>query len=687
MSPKRTKKKGYSLVIVESPTKARTISGFLGDDFKIESSYGHIRDLPKSKLGIDVDHDFEPQYVVPTKNRKRVNDLKKEAAGAETIILATDEDREGEAIAWHLLKTLDLEERDASEVKRIAFHEITKNAITEALDHPRDLDVNLVDAQQARRVLDRLVGYKLSPFLWKKVMSRLSAGRVQSATVRLIVDRENEIRRFVPETYYTVSADLRPKGVETVFSASLTHIGKDPVGKPGIKDEDIAAKAVEGLRRSEFSVLSVESKDVRKNPPAPFTTSTLQQEASKRLRFSAKQTMMIAQSLYEKGRITYMRTDSLNLSAESLTAAKNWISSSLGEAYAAEAPRVFKTKSKSAQEAHEAVRPTDPSLQPTALDGDEREKKLYDLIWKRFISSQLPAAIVHTLKIVISARDGKEEYKLSATGGFLKFDGYLKIWPSKLEEKLLPSLKEKDGLELMKADKERHETEPPSRYNEASLVKALEEYGIGRPSTYAPIISVIQTRNYVEKNEARRFVPTEIGETVDKMLVEHFPQIVDIKFTANMETELDDVAEGKADWRKIISDFYVPFSKNLEQKYGSVEEKKKVEEPTDEICDKCGKPMVIKNGRFGRFLACSGYPECKNTKKIAGAGAIKEENGEVMKCPKCGEGLVTRKRTKKGRFFFGCSRYPDCDFASWTKPKSGTTENNESDPEEKESTE
>ena len=672
-----TKKKGYSLVIVESPTKARTISGFLGSDFKIESSYGHIRDLPKSKLGIDVEHDFEPQYVVPTKNRKRVNDLKKEASKAETVILATDEDREGEAIAWHLLKALDLEGEGAPAVKRIAFHEITKSAITEAISHPRELDVNLVDAQQARRVLDRLVGYKLSPFLWKKVMSRLSAGRVQSAAVRLIVERENEIRKFVPETYYTVSADLRAHETDNAFSTSLTHIGNTPVEKPGIKDGEIAAKAVEGLRQSKFSVLSVESKDVRKNPPAPFTTSTLQQEASKRLRFSAKQTMMIAQSLYEKGCITYMRTDSLNLSSESLAAAKIWISSSLGEKYAAEAPRTWKTKSKSAQEAHEAVRPTNPSLEPHSLDGDEREKKLYDLIWKRFIASQLPAAVVSTIKIVVLAKNINNEYRLSASGGSLKFDGYLKIWPAKLEERLLPSLMEKEDLDLLKADKERHETEPPARYNEASLIKALEEYGIGRPSTYAPIISVIQARNYVEKNEARRFVPTEIGETVDKILFEHFPKIVDVGFTAKMENELDDVAEGKADWRKTVSDFYVPFAENLEQKYASVEEKKKVEEPTDEICDKCGKPMVIKMGRFGRFLACSGYPECKNTKKIAGSDAVKEESGEVMKCPKCNEGLVVRKRTKKGRFFFGCSRYPDCDFASWTKPKNKTEETGE----------
>ena len=672
----KKKARRRTLVIVESPTKARTISGFLGSEFKIESSYGHIRDLPKSKLGIDVEKGFEPQYVIPTKNRKRVNDLKKEAAKSDTVILATDEDREGEAIAWHLLKALDLEGDDAPEIKRIAFHEITKNAINEALEHPRELDVHMVNAQQARRVLDRLVGYKLSPFLWKKVMSHLSAGRVQSAAVRIIAEREEEIKKFVPETYFTVTADLKSDSSE-IFSANLTHIGKDPVGKPGIKEESLADKAVEAIRRADISVLSVESRDVRKNPLAPFTTSTLQQEASKRLRFSAKQTMMVAQSLYERGRITYMRTDSLNLSAESTAAAKNWISSHLGEQYAAEAPRVFKTKSKSAQEAHEAIRPTDPSLEPVSLDGDEREKKLYDLIWRRFIASQLPAAVVGASKAIFLARDAKDEYRLSTTGSFLKFDGYLKIWKSALEDRILPSLKEGSKIGLIKTDKERHETEPPPRYNEASLIKALEEYGIGRPSTYAPILSVIQARNYVEKDESRRFKLTEIGGTVDKMLVDNFPEIVDIKFTANMENELDDIAEGKLDWHKAVSEFYIPFADNLAKKYESVEEKKKVEEPTDEICDKCGKPMVIKMGRFGRFIACSGYPECKNTKKIAGANAITEESGEAMKCPKCGEGLVVRKRTKRGRFFFGCSRYPDCDFASWTKPKAEAATNKE----------
>ncbi|MDD4931545.1 MAG: type I DNA topoisomerase [Candidatus Colwellbacteria bacterium] len=661
------KKTDRTLVIVESPTKAKTISGFLGSRFKVESSYGHIRDLPKSKIGIDVEHGYEPQYVIPTKTKKRVSDLKKEAAKAAAVILATDEDREGEAIAWHLMKALDLEGPDAPKTERIAFHEITKNAIEEALKHPRELDVSLVDAQQARRVLDRLVGYKLSPFLWKKVMSRLSAGRVQSAAVRLVAEREAEINKFIAETYFTIEAELA-SGSNESFTAFLTHINGKPIDKPGIKDEKIAETAVEDIKISSISVVSVEPRDIRKNPLPPFTTSTLQQEASKKLRFSSKQTMMIAQSLYERGRITYMRTDSLNLSSESTAIAKDWLTKNFGEIYSAEAPRSWKTKSKSAQEAHEAVRPTNPNLEPVSLDGDEKEKKLYDLIWRRFIASQMPAAVVGSSRAIISAKTESSEYRLSSTGSFIKFDGFLKIWPAKLEEKILPLLPEGSKVNLIQASYGHHETEPPPRYNEASLIKALEEFGIGRPSTYAPIISVIQNRGYVAKDESRRFTLTDIGNTVDSILVEHFPEIVDIQFTANMEDKLDEVAEGKADWHKIVGDFYVPFAENLEKKYESVAEKKKVAEPTDEICEKCGKPMVIKTGRFGRFMACSGYPECKNTKKILSESAVKEESGEQMKCPECKEGIIVKKRTKKGRFFFGCSRYPDCKYASWSNP-------------------
>ena len=659
-----------TLVIVESPTKAKTISKFIGKGFQVESSFGHIRDLPKSKLGIDVDKDFEPQYVIPMKSKKRVTELKKAAAAASSVILATDEDREGEAIAWHLAQALSIDESTA---KRIAFHEITESAIKDALDNPRTIDMRLVDAQTARRVLDRLVGYKISPFLWKKVMSGLSAGRVQSAAVRLIVEREEEIRKFISEDYFTVSAELEGKKKKP-FSASLNKIEGKNIGKPGIMSAEETDSAVADLKSASFSVVSIEEREVRRAPNPPFTTSTLQQECAKRFHFSAKQTMMFAQELYEKGFITYMRTDSVNLSKDSLVAAGAWITGNLGKEYAVDCPRVFKTKSKSAQEAHEAIRPTNPSLLMDSIPLEERHQKLYDIIWRRFISSQLPSAVFVAARAIIKA-EGKKDYELSSGGSRLKFDGYLKIWPAKFEEKEAPDVEAKEALSLISVSREDHKTEPPPRYNEASLIKTLEENGIGRPSTYAPIISVIQARAYVKKDESRRFIPTEIGESVNKILVEHFPEIVDIAFTAKMENELDEVADGHLGWRDLIRRFYEPFAKHLAEKYESVE-KEKTEEPTDEICDKCGKPMVIKRSRFGRFIACTGYPECKNTKKIAVEKIyIKDDKGEDMICPKCGEGKIILKRTRRGKGFFGCERYPACDFASWTKP--GTEEKTE----------
>jgi len=654
-----------NLIIVESPTKAKTINKFLAGEYKIESSYGHIRDLPKSKLGIDTENDFEPQYVIPTKNRKRVNQLKKEAKEAEKVILATDEDREGEAIAWHLIQALDLDRR---ETQRIAFHEITESAVKTALQSPRPLDLNLVDAQQARRILDRLVGYKLSPFLWKKVAAGLSAGRVQSVALRLIAEREGEIRKFVAETYFTVAALLEDEAGNKL-EAGLAKINGESLPDPGIKNEKEVEKIIEDLKKARFEVKKIEQKDLKRQPAAPFTTSTLEQEASKRLRFSAKQTMRFAQGLYEKGHITYMRTDSLNLSKESTALAKNWIKEHLGEKYAEEAPRFFKTKSRLAQEAHEAIRPTDLNLEPKNLAADEPEKKLYELIWRRFVASQLPKAVFAATRLEIAAENAKSKdvYLLAVSGSILKFDGFLKIWPTKFEDKELPVLERGQSLALLEAKSESHETEPPPRYNEASLIKILEENGIGRPSTYAPIISVIQERNYVLKNADRRFEPTEIGELVNKTLVEHFPEIVDTQFTAQMEKNLDEIAEGKEKWREVVKSFYRPFAQNLEKKYQEVE-KQKIEEKTEEVCEKCGKPMVVKFSRFGKFLACSGYPECKNTKKIAGLNAITNEKGEVMACPECQGGKIVRKRTKRGGFFYGCSRYPDCKYASWTRP-------------------
>lgn len=665
-----------SLIIVESPAKSKTISQFLGKDFKVESSYGHVRDLPTSVLGVDVENGFEPKYKIPAKAKPRVKNLLELLEKTGKVILATDGDREGEAIAWHLIKALGLETRNMKYetqqnvssfkfqvpgVERIIFHEITKPAIEEALRNPRDLDMNLVNAQQTRRVLDRLVGYKLSPFLWKKIMSRLSAGRVQSVALRLIVDREEEIRKFIPEEYWDIAVLLKTTISNVKFEAGLSKINGEAVSKLGIKNKESADKIIDDIKKCVFEVSKIEKKEIKKNPLPPFTTSTLQQESFKHLRFSAKQTMRFAQNLYENGYITYMRTDSVNLSKDFILNAKKWIEENFGKQYASEAPRFFKTKSRVAQEAHEAIRPTNLEMRPENLpiEGNQ-EKKLYDLIWRRFVASQLPQAIFDSNRLEILAlnKELTNKYLLTANGSILRFDGFLKIWPAQFTEKELPVVEQGEKLDLENILSEQHFTEPPARYNEASLVKILEEYGIGRPSTYAPIISVIQDRNYVVKNDQKRFEPTKIGEMVNKILVDHFPQIVDIQFTAKMESELDDIANGEKEWREVIKEFYFPFAKNLEAKYKEVE-KMKVEEKTDEVCELCGKPMIIRFGRFGRFISCSGFPECKNTKSII------TEVG--VKCPKCGYQLV-EKKSRRGKVFYGCGNYPNCNFALWNKP-------------------
>jgi len=648
------------LVIVESPTKAKTISQFVTGDFKIESSYGHIRDLPKSKLGIDLEKNFEPQYIIPVKAKKLVNELKKLAAKSEEVILATDEDREGEAIAWHLIQALGL---TPEKTERIVFHEITKTAIEEAIKHPRKINESLVNAQQGRRILDRLVGYKLSPFLWKKIAKGLSAGRVQSVAVRLIMEREEEIKKFKPEEYWTITAVFKKENGE-IFEALLSKIDGKTIEKLELQNKELVEKILADLKTAEFKVEAVEQKEVKKNPLAPFTTSTLQQTAAKRLGFSAKKTMLMAQRLYEKGLITYMRTDSVNLSKESLTAAKNWLEKELGSSYSSQAPRTFTTKSRLAQEAHEAIRPTDINKNPTPKNiEDQSERKLYDLIWSRFLGSQMPQAEFYATQIDIQA--GK--YTFRANGNVLKFDGFLKIWKQKFIEKELPKISEGGMLQAKELTPAQHFTEPPPRYNEASLIKTLEEYGIGRPSTYAPIISVIQNRNYVEK-QGGKFVPTEMGTLVNKVLIENFPEVVDVDFTAKMESSLDQVAEGTENWQDLIGAFYIPFSKKLEEKYKEVTKTDLIRnEVTGIICDKCGKPMITKFSRFGKFLACSGFPECRNTK------TLKEEPKKIgMKCPKCADGEIIEKRVSKGRvrgkIFWGCNRYPKCDFASWTNP-------------------
>ncbi|MCX6765268.1 MAG: type I DNA topoisomerase, partial [Candidatus Nealsonbacteria bacterium] len=603
----------------------------------------------KGKLGVDVDNNFEPQYVIPTKARKTINTLKKESAKAEETILATDEDREGESISWHINEVLKLKDP-----KRIVFHEITKEAIKEALKSPRQIDLSLVNAQQARRILDRIVGYKLSPFLWKKVARGLSAGRVQSVAVRLIAEREKEIQFFTPEEYWEIEAILKKEAKE--FSAYLFKIKDKPVDKLGIKNKKEAEKILNELNGAEYIVSNSEKKETKRNPLPPFTTSTLQQEAYKKLRLPAKMTMRIAQGLYESGHITYHRTDSVNLSQQSLIASKSFIESTFGKNYWAGYFRKFKSKGK-VQEAHEAIRPTMADASPENFKGDRHQTNLYSLIWKRFIASQMAPAVFDSITADISAN----EYGFRANGQKLKFDGFLKVYPIKFEEKEIPALNKDEKLDLIKINNTQHFTQPPARYNEASLIKALEENGIGRPSTYAPIISTIQARNYIAKNDARRFYPTEIGITVNSILVEHFPKIVDIGFTAKMEEDLDEIAEGKEIWTDVCKEFYAPFSENLEKKYIDVKKEGVGTKQTDKICPLCGSPVVEKLGRFGRFYACSTFPKCKYTESL-------KENKLDIKCPKCEKGDITAKRTKRGKVFYGCNKYPECDFALWDKP-------------------
>ncbi|PIR96974.1 MAG: type I DNA topoisomerase [Candidatus Doudnabacteria bacterium CG10_big_fil_rev_8_21_14_0_10_41_10] len=672
------------LVIVESPTKARTISRFLGSDFDVTSSMGHIRDLPKSKLGVDEKKNFLPTYEIPVRAKKTVAELKKKTKSSSEVILATDEDREGEAIAWHLMKALDLKSKNT---KRIVFHEITKSAIQEALKSPRELDMNLVDAQQARRILDRLVGYKLSPFLWKKIMRGLSAGRVQSVTVRLIVEREKEINKFKPQEYWQIIARLKPEknsGVE--FEAALSSIDGKTLKKLDIKSGEEAKKILTELDNATYHVSNVEKREVKRNPAAPFTTSTLQQECARRFGYSAKQTMMLAQQLYEgfevgedghTGLITYMRTDSVNLAEQALGQINAEVKNLYGQEYALSEPRRYKTKSKGAQEAHEAIRPTDVSRRPENIEKylDPKQYRVYDLIWKRTLASQMKEALFDQTTILIYAETkSTPTYVFKATGRVIKFEGFIKVYEegkddNGKEEDLtgrLPELIKDESLKLLELKPNQSFTEPPPRFNDATLIKALEEHGIGRPSTYAPIITTILTRKYVEKKE-KRFYPTEIGIAVNKMLSEHFPKIVDIKFTAKMEELLDGVAEGKTKWQPVIEEFYTPFKKNLKEKTDSVD---RVVEKTDIKCKTCGKPMVVKYGRFGKFLNCSDYPNCKTTDQLPEEKVKEDELKEKTKgelCPICGKEMNVRR----GRFgyFLGCPDYPACKGISkiWNK--------------------
>lgn len=643
-----------TLIIVESPTKARTIKQFLGKDYEVVSSYGHIRDLPKSELGIDVENNFEPTYVIPPKSKKTLKELKAGAKKEKTIILATDEDREGESIAWHIAQVLAIPQ---TKLKRIAFHEITPHAIQYALDHPRAIDQGLVNAQKARRVLDRLVGYKLSPLLWKKILRGLSAGRVQSVALRLIVEREEERKKFIAQEYWTIEGHFDAK--KSLLIALLDAVDGKKLNKFAIPKESEAKKIKEDLLKKTYGVEEIEKKESLKYPEPPFITSTLQQTAAQKFGWSASFTMSMAQKLYETGKITYMRTDSTNMAGEAITQAQKVIETTFGKNYAR--PSQWKTKVKLAQEAHEAIRPTSFAKSPESLDGDlgDRERKLYTLIWRRALASQMVPAVFMRTKITIHSNDKK--YQLASNGLELTFDGFSRVYPLSTKDTILPHIEKGQIVTLKEVLPLQHFTQPPARFSEAMLIKALKEYGIGRPSTYAPTIEILKKRRYVEKDENKKFAPTLVGTKVNELLTEHFPDIVDIDFTARMEESLDEVASGEKDWLDIIRPFYAPFEKLITKKQKELTKRDFVQEPTDKICPQCNAPVVKKLGRFGEFYSCSRYPECKWAQQII------EKIG--MKCPDCKDGDVIERHTKKGKLFYGCSRYPKCHFASWRKPK------------------
>jgi len=671
--------KGKVLIVVESPTKAKTLGNFLGKDYEVVSTMGHIRDLPEKKLGIEIKkqlksgkYEFIPEYVLVPKKKETIDKLKKAAEKAEKIFLATDPDREGEAIAWHAAQILG-ENGNLKNVARITFHEITKSAIEKSLSNPGEINLNLVDAQQARRVLDRLVGYKLSPLLWRKIRRGLSAGRVQSVAVRLIVDRERKIEKFIPEEYWEIFAELRRHlgGLKEDAPTFLAKLAKINGRVAKIENESQAKEIVGELEKANFEVYEVEKKEVFQNPVPPFTTSTLQQKAVQRLGFSSKRTMNLAQSLYEKGLITYHRTDSLNLAAEAIKQIRAYIQKDFGQKYLPEKPIFYKTKSKVAQEAHEAIRPTDITKLPSGLKIDRQDEwRLYDLIWKRALTCQMASAVWDQTKVDVQAVGVKNLYNLAAEGKVIKFDGWLVVYQGKMaeeekengngNEEQLPELKKNDELDLIKIDPQQKFTTPPARFTEATLIKALEEKGIGRPSTYAPIVSTIQIRQYVEKEEGK-FKPTSLGEVVNDFLVEYFPTVFDYQFTANMEDELDDIANGQREWLPVINDFYQPFEEKLTSVTQVAERVQVPTEATGEKCPQCHEgQLVIRVGKFGKFLSCSRFPDCDYAAPFV-------QKLEGVSCPKCG-GEIVIKKTRKGKQFYGCSNYPKCDWASWKKP-------------------
>ncbi|MEK7846345.1 MAG: type I DNA topoisomerase [Nitrospinota bacterium] len=722
-----------SLVIVESPAKASTLKKFLGDNFLVKASIGHIKDLPKKKLGVDIDNNFEPDYITIRGKGKVLQELREAAKKVEVVYLGPDPDREGEAIAWHIAQELN----DSNKIYRVLFHEITKAAVKKAIENPGKIDENKVYAQQARRILDRLVGYKISPILWKKVRRGLSAGRVQSVALRLICEREKEIKSFISEEYWSITATLQPpvspltkgdlRGL-LPFEAKLQRIKEE---KAEIKNEAEAKSILSDLEGATYKVNDIQKKEKKRNPVPPFITSTLQQEASRRLNFSAKKTMMTAQRLYEGlqigdegqiGLITYMRTDSFRLSSEAVNDARNFIMKRYGEDFLPDKPNVYKSK-KTAQEAHEAIRPTstlrDPSIVKKYLDKDEAS--LYELIWNRFIASQMNPAILDATSVDIEACGSRENnlYIFRATGSVVRFPGFMRIYSEdtaeseNLDERegVLPELNVGEILSLLAITPNQHFTQPPPRYTEATLIKELEEKGIGRPSTYATIMGTILQRDYIVTKD-KRLHPTNLGLLISDLLVENFPKILDVEFTANMEEELDLIEEGKKGWTTALNDFYKPFSADIKTAEVKMRDVKKEVEITNEVCDKCGKNMVIKWGRFGKFLACSDYPSCKNTKPLNEETAEKEKPEKVLettdeKCDKCGspmqvkngrygkflactkypeckftkpiglgvscphegcKGVIVERRTKRKKIFYGCSNYPECKFASWNKP-------------------
>ncbi len=666
-----TDKRTDKLVIVESPAKARTVGRFLGGKYKVKASIGHVRDLLRSQLSVDVENDFAPKYRVPNEKRSVVKELKSLAGNAEEVFLATDPDREGEAIAWHLIEAADIDPRIT---RRVVFHEITEQAVAEAFQHTRHIDMNLVNAQQARRILDRLVGYNLSPLLWKKVRSRLSAGRVQSVALRLIVEREREIQNFVPVEYWTIAAELQPEGQKATYIAKLVKI--DEKKFEAGSEAEVKPLAAD-LETAEYRISNLKPGERRKRPAAPFITSTMQQEASRKLGFTAKRTMAIAQQLYEGldvgeggnvGLITYMRTDSTQVSHIAQNETRQFILQRHGEAFLPEKPPFYKTKARGAQEAHEAIRPTSVFRTPQQIKPylDRDQYRLYEIIWQRFLASQMVAAVFDTLTVEVTARSNAHQYLLRASGSKMRFPGYLVVYGGRLDEQeeeeeqyeLPEGLVEGQLQRLIRLITEQHFTQPPPRYSDASLIQALEENGIGRPSTYAPILATLLQRGYVLR-ESRRLVPTDVGFVVNDLLIEHFPEVLDIGFTAQMEADLDRIAEGDVPWVSVVRNFYEPFAHKVAEAEAKMPEQKMELEPIGRDCPECGNALVARWGRFGKFISCSNFPACRYTE------AWLEKIG--VKCPQDGGEIVERK-TRRGRVFYGCQNYPACDFTSWKKP-------------------